>query len=148
MSQRPPVTNLEQLNDTSIASPTNGQLLIFISATSKWTNGPAPVPTLSDLSDVAVVSTASNQVLRWDATSSKWVNYGPLTFNDIGGSVITQQVVTVATSASLPLSPFPGQLSYVSDGAASLAWGATVTGGGSTKYLVWFNGTDWTVIGK
>ena len=36
----------------------------------------------------------------------------------------------------------------VTDGTASLAWGATVTGGASTKYLVWFNGAAGTVIGK
>lgn len=55
---------------------------------------------------------------------------------------------TVATVATLPASHWTGQLATVSDGAASLAWGATVTGGGSTKYLVWWNGTNWTVTGK
>lgn len=43
-----------------------------------------------------------------------------------------------------------GDYAYVSDGDASLAWGDTVvnTGAGATKYLVWFNGTNWTVAGK
>ena len=50
--------------------------------------------------------------------------------------------------ASLPASPVLGQIATVNDGTASLAWGATVTGGGSTKYLVWYNGTNWTVVGK
>jgi hypothetical protein len=41
-----------------------------------------------------------------------------------------------------------GQVCCVTDGAASLAWGATIVGGGATKYLVWSNATAWTVIGK
>lgn len=41
-----------------------------------------------------------------------------------------------------------GQQFVVTDGTAALAWGATVTGGASTKYLVAWNGTNWTVIGK
>jgi hypothetical protein len=43
-----------------------------------------------------------------------------------------------------------GTMAYVTDGDAGLAWGATVvnTGGGATKYLVWYNGTNWTVFGK
>lgn len=41
-----------------------------------------------------------------------------------------------------------GAMAYVTDGTGALAWGATVTGGGSTKYLVWFNGSNWTVVGK
>jgi hypothetical protein len=170
MSQRPPVTNLDQLNDTNIATPANGQLLTWNSSTSKWNNGPVPVPTLAGLSDVVIVSTVASQVLKWDSGSSKWVNYGPLTFSDITGSVTPAQMssgfgtaggstfyrgdgawvrpVTDVTVATLPASPFAGQVVTVSDGTASLAWGATVTGGGSTRYLVWYNGTAWTVIGK
>ena len=43
-----------------------------------------------------------------------------------------------------------GRYAYVTDGDASLAWGATVVnlGGGATKYLVWDNGSAWTVVGK
>jgi hypothetical protein len=51
------------------------------------------------------------------------------------------------TVATLPTSP-AGTMAYVTDGTAALAWGATVTGGSTTKYLVWFNGTNWTVVGK
>jgi hypothetical protein len=52
------------------------------------------------------------------------------------------------TFAGLPAAPATGQTACVTDGAASLAWGATVTGGGTAKYLVWYNGTNWTVAGK
>lgn len=41
-----------------------------------------------------------------------------------------------------------GAMAQVTDGTAGLAWGATVTGGHTTKYLVWYNGTNWTVMGS
>jgi hypothetical protein len=47
-----------------------------------------------------------------------------------------------------PASALPGTIAYVTDGAASLAWGVTVTGGGTSKYLVFSNSVNWTVIGK
>lgn len=59
--------------------------------------------------------------------------------------VIVGGVVTVA---NLPAAPGVGQTATVTDGTAALAWGATVTGGGSTKYLVFYNGANWTVAGK
>jgi hypothetical protein len=54
------------------------------------------------------------------------------------------------TIASLPASPVLGMRATVTDGDSGLAWGATVvnTGAGTTRYLVWYNGTNWTVVGK
>jgi len=64
----------------------------------------------------------------------------------VGGSGTLRHVGR--TVAQLPASPAAGTVAHVTDGTAALAWGATVTGGGSTPYLVWYNGTAWTVIGK
>jgi hypothetical protein len=52
--------------------------------------------------------------------------------------------------ASLPASPAAGQVAYVTDGNSGLAWGARAinSGSGATKYLVWYNGSAWTVVGK
>jgi hypothetical protein len=47
----------------------------------------------------------------------------------------------------LPPSGPIGTMAYVTDGSAGLPWAATVTGGGHTRYLVWFNGANWTVVG-
>lgn len=62
-------------------------------------------------------------------------------------SILRMQKVVVS---SLPTcnSGNSGGIQAVSDGTASLAWGATVTGGGSTYYTVNCNGTNWTVMGK
>ena len=55
---------------------------------------------------------------------------------------------TPITFSQLPTTADVGTIASVTDGAAGLAWGATLTGGGSTKYLVWFNGSVWSVVGK
>jgi hypothetical protein len=48
------------------------------------------------------------------------------------------------------LATLAGSIVYILDGDAGLAWGATAvnSGGGATKYLIWYNGTNWTVVGK
>jgi len=56
---------------------------------------------------------------------------------------VNYQPGTVA--ALFPASP--GSICCVRDGAAGLVVGEPLTGGGSTNYLVWFNGTEWTIIG-
>jgi len=53
-----------------------------------------------------------------------------------------------STFANLPTGAAPGTEAFVTDGGVGLAWGAPVTGGGTTPYLVAWNGTAWTVIGK
>ena len=65
-------------------------------------------------------------------------------YRDLKDRSTIHNALTVAT---LPTGTL-GAVASVSDGTASLAWGATVTGGGSTKYLVWYNGAAWTVVGK
>lgn len=72
-------------------------------------------------------------------------NYTTPAIHTIGAAVRLSKGFTVAT---LPAGKPAGTTAYVTDGTAALAWGVTVTGGGSTPYLVWYNGTAWTVVGK
>jgi len=53
------------------------------------------------------------------------------------------------TVATLPAGT-QGDTTFVTDGDSGLAWGATVinSGAGATPYMVWYNGTNWTVSGK
>lgn len=72
--------------------------------------------------------------------------------NDSDFAPLSAAVVEVAkayTVATLPTAVI-GKMARVTDGDASLAWGATVinSGAGATSYLVWYNGTSWTVVGK
>jgi hypothetical protein len=55
--------------------------------------------------------------------------------------------VSSYTVATLPAGVL-GTMALVTDGTAALAWGATVTGGGTTNYLVFYDGTAWTVVAK
>ena len=60
------------------------------------------------------------------------------------------RLVDSYTVGALPAAGTQGRIARVTDGDAALAWGATVvnTGAGATPYLVWDNGTNWTVFGK
>ena len=51
--------------------------------------------------------------------------------------------------ANLPSSPTAGMITRVTDGDSGLTFGNTVvnSGAGATPYLVWYNGTNWTIIG-
>ena len=51
------------------------------------------------------------------------------------------------TFATLPSSPLAGMQRYITD-SNTATWGATVAAGGANKVMVWYNGTNWTVMGK
>jgi hypothetical protein len=57
-----------------------------------------------------------------------------------------RQVVPPTGFAALPPAPVPGTLAVVTD-SSTVTWGATVAAGGTAQVLVWWNGTDWRVIG-
>jgi hypothetical protein len=58
------------------------------------------------------------------------------------------EVAEAYTVATLPAGTV-GQIARVTDGDTGLAWGDTVVSGSpATPYLVWYNGTNWTVMGK
>lgn len=67
---------------------------------------------------------------------------------DMNGFQVLNQGATSYTVATLPASPLTGQMAVVTDGVAGASWGNTPTGGSSTHYLVWYNSSAWTVIGK
>jgi hypothetical protein len=54
---------------------------------------------------------------------------------------------TAKTFATLPLSPVAGMMAYITD-CNTATWGATAAGGGANDVMVWYNGTNWTVMGK
>lgn len=69
-------------------------------------------------------------------------NANRLVFDTIGSVEIT----TALTVATLPGTPVVGMMARVTD-ADSPAVGSTVVGSGAAAALVWYNGTNWTVIG-
>jgi hypothetical protein len=92
--------------------------------------------------DLPVSGTAGQFLIKNSST-----NY------DASWGTLTPHVVTFST---LPGSPTAGTLATISDGLAGqcadgtcTTFGTNVTGGGGAlKLLVWYNGTNWTLMGK
>jgi len=93
----------------------------------EWASSPARV--------VFKDGNAGAMVLEMYMDGTKRVNFGG------PAKLASYTVATLPTGVA-------GMEAYVTDGAAALAWGATVSGGGSALYKVWYNGTNWTVVGK
>jgi hypothetical protein len=94
--------------------------------------------TISPTSGNVVASLNLANPNTWTATQT----FSNATF---GGTVqfASYTVSTLPTGST-------GMEAYVTDGDSGLAWGATVvnSGSGATTYLVWYNGSHWTVTGK
>jgi hypothetical protein len=69
-------------------------------------------------------------------------NVNRLVFDTVG----SMELAVALTVATLPGTPVVGMMARVTD-ADSPAVGSTVVGGGAANALVWYNGTNWTVIG-
>ena len=69
--------SLSGLTDTSISTPSAGQVLKYNATSSKWENAAESTgsSTLSGLSDVSLTDLSANQFLRYNATTQKWENY-------------------------------------------------------------------------
>jgi hypothetical protein len=84
--------------------------------------------------DNTLTGTYTNKYAFTAATNIVW--------SDMTGS-------TVGVGGSqLPPNVGLGSEAVVTDGAAALAWGANIAGGGTDKYKVFYNGANWTVQAK
>jgi hypothetical protein len=78
-----PAISLDGLTDTNIPYPSDGDSLIYDSASGKWINE-TPATTLGSLTDVAIVSPNNGDALVYDSSTSSWVNSVPAsTLNDL-----------------------------------------------------------------
>ncbi len=50
------------------------------------------------------------------------------------------------TFGTLPASPIAGMTRYITN-SNTATWGAPAAAGGTNKVMVWYNGTNWTVVG-
>lgn len=62
----PATPALSALSDTTITTPSNGQALIYETASSKWKNTTLATPKLSEMGDVFLNTLTSGQVLTYD----------------------------------------------------------------------------------
>ena len=97
---------LDNLTDVTINTPTDGQVLQYNAASSKWENATIQtVVALSGLTDVTLTSLQNGQTLLYDSTTSKWYNSALKTIN--GQSLLGSGDISVGGGASgnyLPLS--------------------------------------------
>jgi hypothetical protein len=103
--------SLSGLSDVFIPTPTDGQVLTYSNATSKW-NAVTPdtyIDTISGLTDTTISSPSDGQALTWDSSTLKWVNTtlaggGSVALNDItdvnAGSPSDGQVLTWDSTTS------------------------------------------------
>ena len=69
-------TDLDDLSDVDITTPSNGQVLKYNSTSQKWENGTGGggASDLDDLTDVDITSPTSGQILKYNGTTQKWEN--------------------------------------------------------------------------
>jgi hypothetical protein len=102
-----------------------------------------PAATVANLDEVWLINLARSMKGGWSSTAVA---------GDV--SVLDHQTfkagvfkATAKTFAALPASPVAGMQAYITD-CNTATWGATAAGGGLSKVMVWYNGSNWTVIGK
>ena len=88
-------SSLSGLTDVSITSVSDGEVLKYDSASSKWVNGSGGGSALDDLTDVTISSATDGQVLSYDGTSLKWENK-----TLAGGAYIDTKWSSTVTAAS------------------------------------------------
>ena len=122
-------TQLSQLNDVSLSSLTNNDVMIYISATNTWENyhltgalfnsttkSISVIPSIAASSDVKLTGISNNHLMVYNATDSAWENYtlSGVTFNDTT-KIISITSPTLATLSDIYLSSLGGYNMLVYD---------------------------------
>jgi hypothetical protein len=133
------------LNGVTVMN-TSGDFLQFISGTKNILIGKSPTSSNYYRNTTHIFDDSGSAFATINSSGvSTSLN---VTANIIAGNLVMAYALVVAGLP--PAASCPGVTCYVTDAAtAGLAWGAPIgAGGGTNKYLVWSNGTNWTVTGK
>ena len=132
-----PLTDLNNLNDVAITSPSNGQHLTYNSTTGNWENNDEGETSLdlNNISDVTISNPQAGQHLTYNATDARWENNAAsetsLELDDLGNvsssTATTGQVIKATRSTD------------ASTGAVTVAWAPADDD--NTTYT-FANGTD------
>ena len=112
------IGSINDLNDVTITTPSNGQFLKYSSG--DWVNGSAG--NIDDLADVSISSPSDGQVLKYDGNSGEWIN------GSGGGASDLDDLTDVTIS-----SPTDGQ--YLKYDSNSSKWVNASGGGGGASAL-------------
>ena len=87
------VADLEDLDDVTITTPSNKQVLTYDANSGEWinANAQAGAAALDDLTDVDITTPSNGQILQYNSTSQEWENASPSTpdIDDLGDVTIT-----------------------------------------------------------
>lgn len=92
-------STLAGLDDVSLATPTDGQLLGYNGISHKWENvngGGGGSSTLAGLSDVSVSGVANKDIIRYNSTTQKYEKSSDLTDLELSVSQLSSSVLSIA----------------------------------------------------
>lgn len=92
-------STLAGLNDVSLATPTDGQLLGYNGTSHKWENvngGGGGSSTFAGLNDVNVQGVSNGDIARYNSTTGKWTDSSDLTDLELSVSQLSSSVLSIA----------------------------------------------------
>ena len=93
----PTINNLDDVGDVNAPTPSDGQFLKYVSASSEWQAADIPtINAIDDVGDVTITSVSDNDVLRYDSGTSNWVNDSLSDFAKLASPTFTGSVVLPA----------------------------------------------------
>lgn len=100
----PTINNLDDVGDVNAPSPSDGQFLKYVSASSEWQAADIPtINNLDDVGDVTITTATSGDVLKWNG--SAWVN-DPV---DLGTDTVGDYVASLVAGTGITLSNNSGE---------------------------------------
>lgn len=119
-SPEAPAIALDAVSDVTITTPSDGQALVYDSASGDWVNE-TPVSTLLSLTDVTITDPADGQALTYDDSSGEWINSTiptpPSSIDDLddvsaASPADGQTLVYVSSSGNWVADDFPSEYSF------------------------------------
>jgi hypothetical protein len=101
------------------------------------------IPASAGIDDAWMINLARSLKGGWSSSAAM----GDVSILDHQALKVGTGKFTAKTFATLPSSPVAGTQAYIID-CNTTTWGANAAGGGSNKVMVWYNGDNWTVMGK
>jgi hypothetical protein len=128
---------LDDLSDVDTTGVTDGDALVYDTATTSWVPGSVAIDALNDINDVNITTPTNGEVLAYE--NGNWVNQ-----EASGGGI--KDIVTDSDIVILPGTSWTTQTSIMSDAINSVDFGNNVfvAVGASSFYSKSTNGTTWT----
>ncbi len=101
------------------------------------------------VSDVVIgpATTSDRTIAIFDGTTGKLIQNGLAQIDADGNLAANTVQVASVLFADVPATPLIGMIIVVTDSTTDV-WGDTITGSGGLVVLGFYDGTNWTVIGK